>query len=108
MMVGDGINDVLILVGVYIFVVMGGGIDVVKVLVDMVFIGDCLDKLFEVREFVLKMCKIICENFVWLLGYNLLILFFVVVGLVVFYIVVVGMLGSLIIVVINLFCLLKK
>lgn len=58
--VGDGINDVLVLVCVDVGIVMGGlGLDVVIEVVDVVFMIDEFSKIFKVIEIVNKINKIV-------------------------------------------------
>lgn len=40
MMMGDGINDVLVFVSVDVVIVVGNVIDVVKIVVDVILFGD--------------------------------------------------------------------
>lgn len=59
-MVGDGINDVLVMKEVSIGIVMGGGIDVVLEIVDVVLIYNCLIELLGMIELFCVMLVIIC------------------------------------------------
>lgn len=101
LMFGDGVNDVLVFVGVDISVVMGSVIDLVKISVDVVFLFNCLDSLVQVFWLVCCICYIIIENLVWVSLYNGLVLFFVVFGWIILGWVVIGMLVSLLLVVVN-------
>lgn len=59
-MVGDGINDVFVLVIVDFGIVMGGvGIDMVMEIVDIVFMVDNLEKFFYMMKLSCKVLVVI-------------------------------------------------
>ncbi len=107
LMIGDGINDAPTLSGAHLSVAMGSGTDVAKASADMVLLSDKLEKVLQARRFAIKARKIIRENLMWALGYNLLILPLAVCGFIAPYFAVIGMSASSIIVVSNSLRLLK-
>lgn len=58
--VGDGVNDSLLIVFVYIGIVMGGGMDVVIEILDVVLMNDNINKLL----YVLGLVKVIKYNMI--------------------------------------------
>lgn len=107
LMIGDGINDAPTLSGAHLSVAMGSGTDVAKASADMVLLSDKLEKVLRARQFAIKARKIIRENLMWALGYNLFILPLAVSGFIAPYFAVIGMSASSIIVVSNSLRLLK-
>lgn len=77
-MVGDGVNDVLVLVEVDFGIVIGVGMDVVVELVDVVFV--CFD-LCDV-EVIFGLLWVIynkmVQNLIWVIGYNVFVILMVV------------------------------
>ncbi|MGL5452172.1 MAG: heavy metal translocating P-type ATPase [Aeromonas sp.] len=73
-MLGDGINDAPVLAGAHASFAMAGGSDLAKNSADAILLADDLTRLLSARVLALRTRKIIIENFVWAIGYNLLVL----------------------------------
>lgn len=107
LMVGDGINDALVLAGAHVSVALASGTDIAKNSADVVLLGEDLNKLKTLNQTAQKTTSIIKQNLAWAITYNLIIVPLAVLGHVPPYIAVIGMSCSSLIVVSNSLRLLK-
>lgn len=101
MMVGDGINDVPVLVGADVSVAMDSATDFARTRADSVLLNNNLATLPTIIRLAKKTKAIIKQNILWALAYNLLALPLAAFGFIPPYLAAAGMSASSLIVVMN-------
>ena len=108
MMIGDGMNDILAFKISQIAVAMGESTDLAKISSDVTLLNNNLLLLSKAIKSGIYTDKIIKQNIIWAVIYNIIGLFISFLGLIEPYYAVIGMSFSSLLVVCNSLRLLKK
>ena len=108
LMVGDGINDSPSFHAAHVSVALDSGTDLSKNQADVVLLHNDLSMLAELISAAKMAKKVVRQNLLWAVGYNLVIIPLAVCGFVSPYVAVIGMSFSSLLVVSNSLRLLKS
>jgi len=106
-MTGDGVNDSPVFGAAHISMAMGCGTDIAKSGADVILLNNNLSSINTLIDIAAKTRRIIFQNYLWALGYNIIILPLAMSGYILPYMAVIGMSASSILVISNSLRLLK-
>ena len=99
--VGDGINDAPLLQGADVAVAMGRGSALAQTSADLILVRDSIDQLPGVVELARRAQRIVRQNLVWSIAYNLAALPLAALGLIPAWLAAIGMSLSSVVVELN-------